>query len=72
MNVSKSINSINEKFKKDELNFEFLTNKNLICKDCKNRFDDEDTPGNVSKCAKFEIKPDDVLDGGKCSFYEKE
>lgn len=69
---NKNLNPLDEKFKKDELKFEVIKNKNLICKDCKKRYDDADLPCNTSKCQAFDIKPDEVLDGGDCIEYELE
>ena len=34
-------------------------------------FKDEGMPCNTSKCAKYEVKPDEVLDGGECIEYDK-
>ena len=69
---NKNLNSLDEKFKKDELKFEVIKNENLICKDCRKRYDDTDLPCNTSKCQAFDIKPDEVLDGGDCIEYESE
>lgn len=69
---NKNLNPLDEKFKKDELKFEIIKNENLICKDCKKRYDDTDLPCNTSKCQAFDIKPDEVLDGGDCIEYESE
>lgn len=69
---NKNLNPLDEKFKKDELKFEIIKNENLICKDCKKRYDDTDLPCNTSKCQAFDIKPDEVLDGGDCIEYEPE
>lgn len=66
-------NSIDEKFKKDKLRFNLITNNNLICKDCLYRYDDKDMPCNVSKCEIYQsMKPTGVLDGGDCDEYVKE
>lgn len=62
---------IDEKFEKDELVFERITNKNLTCRDCKFAYDDNEIPGNVSKCEMFQIKPDAVLNGGSCAYKVK-
>lgn len=72
MAANKKPSAIDEKFKNDELNFNLVTNDDLVCNDCRNRYDDKDMPCNTSKCAKFEIKPDEVLDGGECIEYDKE
>ena len=65
-------NTLDEKFKKDKLTFTQIKNENLVCKDCRNKYDDTDMPCNTSKCEIFEIKPDEVLDGGDCDEYSKE
>lgn len=72
MAKKKDLSSIYEKFQNDKLSFERITNDDLVCKDCRNRFKDEEMPCNTSKCAKFEVKPDEVLDGGDCTEYDKE
>lgn len=72
MAADKKLSSIDEKFKKDELKFRFITNDDLVCRDCRNRFKDEGMPCNTSKCAKYEVKPDKVLDGGECDEHIKE
>lgn len=66
------LNSMNEKFMKDPLKMERITNNDLICRDCKFKFDDTEKPCNTSKCAKFNhIKPNEVLDGKYCLQYER-
>lgn len=72
MTANKNLSAIDEKFQKDKLSFDLVTNDYLICKDCRNRFEDQGMPCNTSKCAKYEVKPDEVLDGGECIEYEKE
>lgn len=71
MAANKRLNSLDKKFQKDDLKFDLITNDDLVCKDCKNKYEDKDTPCNTSKCAKFEIKPDEVLDGGECIEYDR-
>lgn len=71
MATNKRLNSLDEKFKKDELSFGLITNDDLVCKDCKNKYEDKSMPCNTSKCVKFEIKPDEVLDGGECIEYDR-
>lgn len=71
MATNKRLNSLDEKFKKDDLKFGLITNDDLVCKDCKNKYEDKDMPCNTSKCVKFEIKPDEVLDGGECIEYDR-
>lgn len=63
-------NSIEEKFKKDKLEFVRITNKDLVCNDCRKQFDDTNMPCNTSKCEAFNIKPSKVLDGGDCDEHE--
>lgn len=70
--ANKKLSTIDEKFKNDELHFELVKNDDLVCKDCKNRYPDDIMPCNTSKCAKFEMKPDEVLDGGECDEYTRE
>ena len=65
-------NSMDEKFKKDKLAFNRITNEELVCKDCKNKFEDSQMPCNTTRCKVYKLKPSDVLDGGKCSEYKKE
>lgn len=47
-----------------------VTNKNLVCKDCLFKYDDEVKLGNTSKCAVYKTKPNLILLGGKCEFYK--
>ena len=70
--MEKKLNLLDEKFKRDKLKFELITNKILICKDCKKRYDDTKLPCNTSKCEAFVRKPNEVLDGKDCIEYEKE
>ena len=72
MATNKKKNSIDEKFKNDELKFELITNKSLVCKDCKKKYDDTNMPCNTSKCEAFAVKPNEVLSGGDCIEYENE
>jgi hypothetical protein len=37
MATNKKINPLHEKFKKDQLKFERITNDDLVCKDCKKK-----------------------------------
>lgn len=66
------MSGLNEKWKKDELKFERMTNESLKCKDCTHRFDDKEIPCNTSKCEKFGVKANKVLLGGDCDEYERE
>lgn len=70
--MEKKLNPLDEKFKRDKLKFELITNKILICKDCKKRYDDTELLCNTSKCEAFVRKPNEVLDGKDCIEYEKE
>ena len=70
--AAKEKNSIDEKFKKDKLKFELIKNKDLVCKDCRKKYDDTDMPCNTSKCEAYTMKPSEVLDGGECIEYESE
>lgn len=72
MATNKRLNTLDEKFKNDKLKFEQITNKDLICKDCKKKYDDTSLPCNTSKCEAFDVKPIEVLDGGDCIEYESE
>lgn len=70
MATKKELNSLDEKFKNDTLKFEQVKNENLICEDCKKKYDDTLMPCNTSKCEAFDVKPNKVLDGGDCDEYE--
>ncbi len=70
--MNRKLNPLDEKFKKDILKFTPIKNANLVCKDCKKRYDDTELPCNTSKCAAFKMKPSEVFDGGNCIEYEKE
>lgn len=72
MVANKKLNSLDEKFQKDQIKVEQIKNKDLICKDCAKKYDDAELPCNTSKCEAFDIKPDEVLDGGDCIEYEEE
>ena len=65
-----AMNPMNGKFGNDELKMVRIKNEDLVCKRCKSKFDDTSVPANTSKCEKFDLKPDRVLDGGRCKeFY---
>lgn len=50
-----------------------ITNQDLVCRDCVQRYDDGFIFGNVSKCEFYPVcKPIEVLNGGKCDQYVKE
>lgn len=48
-----------------------ITNDNLICKNCKYKFDDTVKLGNTSTCQMFNVKPNEVLLGKDCIEFEK-
>lgn len=70
--ANKNLNPLDEKFKKDKLNFIPIKNENLVCKDCKKRYDDKLIPGNASKCEAYHRKPLIVINGGDCDEYESQ
>lgn len=72
MAINKKLNSLDEKFQKDKMKVKQIKNKDLICKDCIKKYDDTELPCNTSKCEAFDVKPDEVLDGGDCIEYEEE
>lgn len=67
---NKKLNPLDEKFKNDKLKFTPITNKDLICKNCRKKYDDTNMPCNTSKCEAFDMKPNEVLDGGDCIEFE--
>lgn len=72
MATKKRLNPLDEKFKNDIMKVEPVKNKDLICADCKKKYDDTDLLCNTSKCEAFAVKPDEVFGGGDCIEYEKE
>ena len=70
MATNKKLNTLDEKFKNDELKFTQIKNEDLVCKDCRKKYDDTNMPCNTSKCEAFNVKPNEVLDGGDCIEYE--
>lgn len=70
--ANKNLNPLDEKFKKDKLKFNQIKNENLVCKDCKKRYDDKLIPGNTSKCEVYHRKLLTVLNGGDCDEYESQ
>ena len=70
MATNKKLNPLDEKFRNDKLKFKQITNKDLICKNCKKKYDDTNMPCNTSKCEAFDVKPNEVLDGGDCIEFE--
>lgn len=68
--ANKKMNPLDEKCKKDNLKFNPIRNKDLVCRECAKAFDDTDNPGNVSRCEAFRIKPIRVIDGGECLEFE--
>ena len=59
------------RFDNEDVFAEVIKNDTLVCKDCKFVLDDSEFPCNTSRCKCFEIKPNEVLLGGKCSKYMK-
>lgn len=57
--------------KNDEMKFDVIRNENLVCKDCRWKKDDAGIPANVCRCYAYNIKPLEVLNGGKCDKYIK-
>lgn len=45
-----------------------IISDDLVCKDCLLRFED---PLQVGECERFDLKPRDVLRGGKCGEFIK-
>ena len=69
----KQVNPISRKWENDCLQFNRITNNDLICRDCIFRLEDDVIFGNTSKCEVFpDCKPDRVLNGKKCSEYIKD
>lgn len=66
------LNGRNKKLKQDQLSFGKITNKDLVCADCRLRYNDTLLPCNTSKCEIYQVKPDQVLSGGNCDEYIKE
>lgn len=62
--------AINKKFQNDKWEVQPIKNNILVCRDCKNRYDDVGVPSNTSKCEKFQVcKPIQVLGGSNCDEY---
>lgn len=72
MTTDKKMNALDEKFKKDVLKFEQIKNVDLVCETCRKKYDDTDMPCNTSKCEAYDVKPNEVLNGGDCDEYELE
>lgn len=49
-----------------------ITNNELLCRDCINRYDDKEKLGNTSSCKVYARKPTRVLLGGWCFEYRQE
>lgn len=53
-----------------------ITNERLVCKDCLFRRDDSEIPANTGICDVYpeypDFKPNEVIKGGDCEYYEKE
>lgn len=70
--MAAKLNPLDGKFVEDNLKLNMITNDMLQCKDCEFKFDDAGKPCNTSKCEKYQIKPSQIYDGGKCDEYIKE
>ena len=58
------------KIEADDLQFHRITNADLVCRDCKFRFDDSVIFGNTSRCLVYTPqKPGSVLVGKSCPYY---
>lgn len=66
------LNPLAKKNALDRQVFNKITNENLVCHDCKLRYEDRVLPCNTSKCEIYETKPDIVLSGGECDEYVEE
>lgn len=65
-------NELEKRMESEGKGFVSITNKDLVCKDCKFKRDDSYIFGNVSKCDVFPVmKPREVLKGSKCKYYDK-
>lgn len=48
-----------------------ISNDDLVCKTCVHKFDDSVVYGNTSICMIYEIKPNEIILGGQCKYYEE-
>ena len=63
-------NNISDRIKSEQQAFGRVTNNDLVCKDCLQRFDDTECYGNTSMCEYYPNgKPNSVLCGGECKEY---
>ena len=65
-------NSMEDRIKSEARAITRVTNQDLVCKDCSNKYDDRIKLGNTSTCKEYRDKPNKVLLGGKCDKYKKE
>lgn len=49
-----------------------ITNADLVCRDCKHRYDDTEIFGNVDRCEIYDGKPSSARLRKSCDYYEKE
>jgi hypothetical protein len=61
-----------KRIKDEQKGFVRITNEDLVCKDCKHKWDDNEILGNTSRCDCYQWKPNSIIVGGKCEKYEKE
>lgn len=65
-------NELEKRMESEGKGFVSITNKDLVCIDCKYRRDDSVIFGNVSRCDIYPVrKPNKVIAGQNCNFYEK-
>ena len=65
---------LEKRIKSEQQCMKRITNNDLVCRDCTNRFDDSEREGNTSFCAAYprRFKPNEVINGGDCRYYLKE
>lgn len=63
-----------KRIKSEQAAFKPIRNNDLVCKDCKYRHDDSKIAGNTTSCDIYpnHTKPNEVIKGGKCPYYDKE
>lgn len=63
--------SIRDRIQSEAQTTSRITNKGLICKDCKFVLDDTKVFRNTSQCKAYISKPNSVYLNGECDRYEK-
>ena len=56
-----------ERIKDEQLGMHRIMNKDLTCHNCIYMYDDTEVFRNISRCTKYDRKPNEVLRGGECS-----